>query len=169
MLRASISHPLKAATHMQQVCIADMIDPARIDPECRITSKKRLMEHIAALLARHTDIDEQAAFRVLIERERLGSTGVGDGIALPHGRIAGIDDAVLALATLSEPLDYQAPDRQKVSIAVGLLVPENANETHLQILAHLAQLLSQAGLRQRLRQANTADEILSALKDAETR
>lgn len=152
---------------MQQVRITDLMAPDRVDLDCRITSKKRLMEHIASMLARRTDVEEQAVFRVLIERERLGSTGVGDGVALPHGRMAEIDDAVLALATLSEPLDYQSPDKQDVRIVVGLLVPENANEAHLQLLANLARLLSRADLREELLQANDKDAIFSALKAAE--
>jgi len=152
---------------MQQVSIADLIDPSRVDLSSRITSKKRLMEHIAAMLARHTEIDEQSVFRVLIERERLGSTGVGHGVALPHGRIEGIDEAILALATLNEPLDYQAPDNEDVRIVVGLLVPENANEAHLQILSQLAHLLSQKRLRNWLLQADDKDEIVSALRQAE--
>lgn len=152
---------------MQQVRLADLLDPDRVELDCRVTSKKRLMEHIASMLARRTEIDEQSVFRVLIERERLGSTGVGHGVALPHGRVEDVDDAILALAILHEPLDYQSPDRQDVQIVVGLLVPDNANEAHLQILAHLAQLLDQAGLRDRLLQANDKNEIFSALKEAE--
>lgn len=152
---------------MQQVHITELMAPDRVDLDCRITSKKRLMEHIASMLARRTSVEEQAIFRVLVERERLGSTGVGDGVALPHGRMADIDDAVLALATLSEPLDYQSPDNQDVRIVVGLLVPENANEAHLQLLANLARLLSRADLREELLQANDKDEVFSALKSAE--
>lgn len=152
---------------MPQLCIADLLDPARVDLECRLTSKKRLMEHVASMLARGTGVEEQAVFRVLIERERLGSTGVGHGVALPHGRIEDIDDAILALATLDEPLDYQAPDGQQVQIVVGLLVPKNANDTHLQILAHLAQLLNQPGLRDRLLRAGDRDEVFTALREAE--
>lgn len=152
---------------MPQLYIADLLDPARVDLDCRLTSKKRLMEHVASMLARDSGVEEQAVFRVLIERERLGSTGVGHGVALPHGRIEDIDDAILALATLNEPLDYQAPDRQHVQIVVGLLVPENANDTHLQILAHLAQLLNQPGLRDRLLQAGDRDEVFAALREAE--
>lgn len=152
---------------MQQVRITDLMAPDRVDLDCRITSKKRLMEHIASMLARGTNVEEQSIFRVLIERERLGSTGVGDGVALPHGRMADIDDAVLALATLVEPLDYQSPDNQDVRIVVGLLVPENANEAHLQLLANLAGLLSRADLREELLQANDKDAVISALKSAE--
>lgn len=154
---------------MQHVRIAELLHPDRVDLGCRIASKKRLMEHVASMLSRDAEIDEQAVFRVLIERERLGSTGVGHGVALPHGRMEDINDAILALATLNEPLDYQAPDQQGVQIVVGLLVPQNANDSHLQILAHLAELLSQSGLRDDLLQANDTGEIFSALQKAESR
>lgn len=126
------------------------------------------MEHIATLLTTETGVDQESVFRVLIERERLGSTGVGKGVALPHGRLAEIDDAVLALATLDTPLDYQSPDQQDVQIVVGLLVPENANEFHLQILARLAELLNRPTLRDRLLHARDKDEVISALREAET-
>ena len=152
---------------MHSLNISELLSPARVDLGCEITSKKRLMEHVAAMLTRKTQVNEQAAFRVLIERERLGSTGVGHGVALPHGRMADIDDAILALATLSEPLDYQAADHEDVRIVVGLLVPENANEEHLQILARLAQLLNQPRLRQDLLQAKDKDGVFCALREAE--
>ena len=148
---------------MPSVHIADLLSPARIDLGCRITSKKRLMEHVASMLARDTGLNEQTIFRVLIDRERLGSTGIGHGVALPHGRTAGIDDAILAVAVLDEPLDYQAQDHQNVQIAVGLVVPEDANEVHLQILARLAELLSDSRTRDRLLQAGDKSEVISAL------
>jgi len=152
---------------MQQPRVTDLLDPSRVDLDCSITSKKRLMEHVAAMLARNTEIDEQSVFRVLIERERLGSTGVGHGVALPHGRIDEINDAILALATLREPLDYQAPDSQNVQIVVGLLVPEQANENHLQILAQLARLLNRDELRDGLLRARDREEVFAALREAE--
>lgn len=153
---------------MSSVRIAELLSPVRIDLDCRISSKKRLMEHIASMLTREMDTDEETVFGVLIERERLGSTGVGNGVALPHGRLAEIDDAVLALAVLDTPLDYEAPDQQGVQIVVGLLVPENANEFHLQILARLAELLNQSALRDKLLQAQDKDDIFSALEEIET-
>lgn len=152
---------------MQQPRITDLLDPSRVDLDCSITSKKRLMEHVAAMLTRNTEIDEQSVFRVLIERERLGSTGVGQGVALPHGRIDEINDAILALATLREPLDYQAPDSQNVQIVVGLLVPEQADENHLQILAQLARLLNRDELRDELLRARDREEVFAALREAE--
>lgn len=148
---------------MQPISITNLLDPERIDLDCSIPSKKRLMEHVATMLTRSTDIDQQAVFRVLIERERLGSTGIGNGVALPHGRLEDIDEAVLALATLHDPLDYQAPDQQQVQIIVGLLVPENANEFHLQLLARLAELLNEAQLREQLLRSKDKDEVIQAL------
>lgn len=150
---------------MQPISITDLLDPERIDLDCSIPSKKRLMEHVATMLTRSTDIDQQAVFRVLIERERLGSTGIGNGVALPHGRLEDIDEAMLALATLHDPLDYQAPDQQQVQIVVGLLVPENANEFHLQLLAKLAELLNEARLRERLLRTSDRNEVLQVLRD----
>lgn len=152
---------------MQPVHIVDLLNPARVDLGCQITSKKRLMEHVASMLTRETAVNEQSVFRVLIERERLGSTGVGHGVALPHGRLPDIDDAILALAILDEPLDYQAPDQQDVRIVVGLVVPENANDQHVRILARLAELLSNAETRDRLLHAKDKEEVFSALKDME--
>jgi PTS system nitrogen regulatory IIA component len=151
----------------QKVSVADLLSPSRVDLDCRFTSKKRLMEHVASMLARGTDMDEQAVFRILIEREKLGSTGVGHGVALPHGRLEDIDNAILALAILADPLDYQAADNRHVRIVVGLVVPENANEAHLQILARLAKLLSEARVRERLLQASDKEEIFSALREVE--
>jgi len=154
------------ATAVQTLSIADLLAPERIDLDCPIPSKKRLMEHVATMLTRSTGIEQESVFRVLIERERLGSTGIGNGVALPHGRLEDIDDAILALATLHAPLDYQAPDQQHVQIVVGLLVPENANEFHLQLLASLAELLNELTLRERLLHADDKDEVIRALKDA---
>lgn len=153
---------------MQSVRIEDLLSPARIDLDASISSKKRLLEHMASMLARGNAIDEQSAFRVLVERERLGSTGVGHGVALPHGRMKDLDDAVLALAVLNQALDYQAPDNEHVRIVVGLLVPEAASDTHLQILARLAELLNEPRLRDRLLQAKDKQAVLSAIKATES-
>lgn len=150
---------------MRPISITDLLDPERIDLDCSIPSKKRLMEHVANMLTRSSDMDQQEVFRVLIERERLGSTGIGNGVALPHGRLEDIEEAVLALTTLHDPLDYQAPDQQHVQIVVGLLVPENANEFHLQLLASLAELLNEARLREQLLRATDKDEVFLALRD----
>jgi len=153
---------------MQPFTISDLLAADRIALGRSISSKKRLMEQVASMLARSTEFNEQTVFRVLIDRERLGSTGIGNGVALPHGRMQDLDEAVLSLTILDEPLDYQAPDQRNVQIVVGLLVPENANEFHLQLLARLAGLLSDPNLRKRLLQARDAEQITAALRDAES-
>lgn len=128
------------------------------------TSKKRLLEKISALL--HEDepeLDETAAFQSLIERERLGSTGIGDGVALPHGRLKGLTKAVGAFATLEQEMDYDAVDKKPVKMVFALLVPENADEEHLKILAQLASIFSKQEMREKLLRARNDKEIYEYL------
>ena len=128
------------------------------------TSKKRLLEKISALL--HEDepeLDETAAFQSLIERERLGSTGIGDGVALPHGRLKGLTKAVGAFAILEQEMDYDAVDKKPVKMVFALLVPENADEEHLRILAQLAGIFSKQEMREKLLRARNDKEIYEYL------
>lgn len=144
--------------------IQEILTRQRIDIRCEVTSKKRLMERISELLvAEDADLDARGIFQTLIERERLGSTGVGNGVALPHGRVAGLRGALGAVAILDKPLDYDALDRQPVQLVFGLLVPEDAREEHLRILAHLAKMFSDPELRSRLLGAASPDEVLQLL------
>ena len=134
---------------INDVRIQDLLAVDRVEVNCQISSKKRLMEKIATLLLqRQPQLDRKTVLQTLIERERLGSTGIGQGVALPHGRINGLDDVIGAVAVLERPLDYDAIDRQPVQLAFGLLVPAEANEQHLKILAHLARMFSDDSLRQ---------------------
>jgi PTS system nitrogen regulatory IIA component len=106
-----------------------------------ISSKKRLLEELAALLSQQkTALDKDTVCRALTERERLGSTGIGGGIALPHGRLNGIKECIAAAIRLKEPLGFDAPDEKPICLAIGLLVPADATKRHLQILAELARL-----------------------------
>lgn len=147
--------------------IPKILTRQRIDIRCDVTSKKRLMERISELLVvEDTDLDARSIFQTLIERERLGSTGVGDGVALPHGRVAGLHGALGAVAILEKPLDYDALDRQPVQLVFGLLVPEDAREEHLRILAHLARMFSDPELRSNLIGAASPDEVLHLLSAA---
>jgi len=104
------------------------------------TSKKKLFEHAADLFARIHGLKSTDIFTSLFERERLGSTALGCGVAIPHGRIKGLKHACGAFYRLQTPLEFDAPDNQPVSICFVLLVPQDANEQHLQILGELAQL-----------------------------
>lgn len=142
----------------------DLITVTRTRARVEVTSKKRLLESLAELLApAGPKCSPAVVFDLLNERERLGSTGLGEGIALPHARIGGIDDAVGAFVQLDQGVSFDAPDDQPVDLAFGLLVPEAANEVHLNLLAGLAERFSDAGLRDALRRAGSSEELLRLL------
>ena len=115
-----------------------------------VTSKKRALEQASLLFENNQGLERAAVFDSLFARERLGSTGLGEGVAVPHGRIKGISQAVAAFIRLAEPIAFDAPDGKPVSMMVFLLVPEAATQQHLDILAEIAQLLSSASVREQL-------------------
>jgi len=126
----------------------EYLHPERVVVDMSVSSRKRLFENFAELITssalssnpgENEDIpDLEQIFTTLHNRERLGSTGVGKGIALPHGRIDNLRDPVIAVAKLKSPIDYDAPDNEPVWLAVCLLVPTEANEIHLNLLSALA-------------------------------
>jgi len=124
------------------------------------TSKKRLIEHISGFLADAIE-DAQAddIFDRLIAREKLGSTGIGEGIAIPHSRLRECQDTIGALFVLQEPVDFDSIDRKPVDIVFVLLVPEEATEQHLKTLGMLAEKFNQADFRQHLREASSSEEL----------
>lgn len=130
--------------------IAKLLPPANIILDLDVTSKKRVFEQAGLLFENNQGIARSTVFDSLFARERLGSTGLGQGVAIPHGRIKGIKDAIGAFVRLSTPVPFDAPDGQPVSLAFVLLVPEQATERHLQILSELAQMFSDKALRDRL-------------------
>lgn len=144
--------------------ISDYLTPQRVETRCQISSKKRLLEKVAALLMKgHPELDRKMVFQILTERERLGSTGIGDGVAIPHGRVNGLDQPIGALAVLSTPIDFDSIDQKPVQLSFGLLVPAEANEQHLRILASLADLFRQPELRKKLIETQAADEAYETL------
>ena len=127
------------------------------------TSKKRLLEKLSALLGENEDgLSEQSAFQALVERERLGSTGIGDGVAIPHGRVKGLKRAVGAFVTLEREMDYDSIDHKPVNMVFALLVPENADSEHLQILSRLAGLFSKKEVRKQLLDAKNPQDLYSS-------
>lgn len=133
-----------------------------------VSSKKRLLEKISALLGENdSGLTEQTAFQALVERERLGSTGIGEGVALPHGRVKGLKRAVGAFVTLEREMDYDAIDRKPVNIVFALLVPEDANSEHLQILSQLAGLFSKQDVRKKLLNAKNPQDLYSSIAQNE--
>jgi PTS system nitrogen regulatory IIA component len=143
--------------------IKAIINPRRTLCGIEGGSKKRALELLANTIAQDVpEIDADDLFRRLIARERLGSTGIGHGIAIPHCRVENCNGTVGALITLSEPVDFDAIDSQPVDILFAMLVPENAHDEHLQNLAALAGALNNADYRQRLRSAKSDDALYQA-------
>lgn len=143
--------------------IAPLITPETALLDQSFTSKKKLFEHAAEVFARVHGLKASEVFTSLFDRERLGSTALGHGIAIPHGRIKGLADASGALYRLSTPLEFDAPDNQPVRLCFILLVPKDANERHLQILGELAQLFGDDAMRAKLLEAASPEELLALL------
>lgn len=142
----------------------DLISETRIGCGLEITSKKRLLETLAELLASdHPRLHTETVFERLLERERLGSTGLGHGIALPHARIKEVTEVLGAFAQTVCGVDYDATDGEPVDLAFALLVPEAANDEHLRLLAHLASLFNDPAIRERLREADSPALLLQVL------
>lgn len=144
--------------------IAPLITPDTVLLDMSFTSKKKLFEHAAELLAEAHGLKSTDIFTSLFERERLGSTALGYGIAIPHGRIKGLKDASGAFYRLKNPLEFEAPDNQPVSLCFILLVPKDANERHLQILGELAQLFGDDAMRGKMLAATTPLELVALLE-----
>lgn len=115
-----------------------------------VTSKKRLFEQAGLLFENNHGIERGKVFDSLFARERLGSTGLGEGVAIPHGHIKGLKEALAAIVRLHDPIPFDAPDGQPVRLLVFLLVPEHATEEHLELLSELAELLSDRPIRESL-------------------
>jgi PTS system nitrogen regulatory IIA component len=123
--------------------------------ELDVSSKKRLFEQVGLLFENSRQIPRARVFDSLFDREKLGSTGLGYGVAIPHGRIKTIREPVCAFVRIAQPIAFEAPDGQPVRLVFAMLVPEHATEAHLEILSELAQMFSDASLREAL--AATAD------------
>jgi PTS system nitrogen regulatory IIA component len=143
--------------------IAPLLTPNTTLLDLSFTSKKKLFEHAAELFAQTYGLKAPDIFTSLFERERLGSTALGYGIAIPHGRIKGLKDASGAFYRLKTPLEFDAPDNQPVSLCFILLVPKDANERHLQILGELAQLFSDDVMRTKMLNVATPSELIALL------
>jgi PTS system nitrogen regulatory IIA component len=135
--------------------VGKLLAPSHVLLDLQLSSKKRLFEQAGLLFENHNGIARSVVFDSLLARERLGSTGLGQGVAIPHGRIKGLKEAVGAFIRLAQPIPFDAPDVEPVSLAFVLLVPEKATEKHLQILSELAQMFCDKALRQSM--ASAAD------------
>src|SRR5256885_12828735 len=130
--------------------VANLLRADHIVLDLQVSSKKRLFEQAGLLFENHHGLARSLVFDSLFARERLGSTGLGQGVAIPHGRIKGLKEAVGAFVRLAQPVPFDAPDGKPVSLVFLLLVPEQATEQHLPVLSELAQILSDRELREKL-------------------
>lgn len=127
-------------------------------------SKKRIIENLSQLLARNTEATtSDTIFQALLERERLGSTGLGKGVAIPHARIPGITHTIAAMMTLEKPVNYDSVDDKPIDIIFGLLVPEDESEQHLQQLAQLVSLFRDEETCATIRKTTNAEQIFEIL------
>lgn len=139
--------------------INQVLPLSHIQLDVELSCKKRLFEHIAQLLATQSGLAANEIFECLNAREKLGTTGLGQGVAIPHGRYSGIEQATGAFIRLKESIEFDAPDHKPVSLVFVLLVPEQATGEHLELLAHLASRFSEKEVREALLSADETETI----------
>lgn len=146
--------------------VADLLEPERIACRMQTSSKKRALEELSHLIVRdEPELNQTEVFERLIAREKLGSTGLGKGVAIPHGRLKSGDKTIAAFIQLESGIDYDAPDGQPVDLLCALLVPPESTEEHLQTLAALTEMFSQPALRDKLRSASSSQELYQILSE----
>lgn len=148
--------------------LGDFISPDSVLPSLRAKTKKQLLQELSSRAARRTGLSERVIFDVLFQRERLGSTGLGQGIAIPHGKVPGLKGIVGIFARLAEPIDFDAVDGEPVDIVFLLLAPEGAGADHLKALARISRLLREGSAVEKLRASLDAAALYAVLTEGET-
>ena len=139
--------------------LAAILPPGNVLVNVDATSKKRVFEHAGLLFENQHSISRATVTDNLFARERLGSTGLGHGVAIPHGRIKGLKNPLAAVLRVQQPIPFDAPDEEPVGLLIFLLVPEAATQRHLEILSEIAELLSDAELREKMNNCGDAVEL----------
>ncbi|MGP1516517.1 MAG: PTS sugar transporter subunit IIA [Ottowia sp.] len=139
--------------------LASILPVSQVIVGVDVTSKKRAFEEAGLLFESLHNLSRALITDSLFARERLGSTGLGHGVAIPHGRIKGLKAPMAAVLQLAQPIGFDAPDEQPVSLLIFLLVPEAATQKHLEILSEIAELLSDGEQREKIKTAASADEL----------
>lgn len=144
------------------ILMSDVLPIDNVEINIAVSSRKKLLQRLAQLASADNDETSiEVIFKVLTERERLGSTGIGSGVAVPHGRIEGLSSPTLAVVRLENAIEFDAPDGQPIWLAVCLLVPADANDTHLKLLARLATQFKQDAFIQQVRTLQTVSSLHS--------
>ena len=150
--------------------LSEFISPERVISHSKVTSKKRALEEVSGLIAgAQPSLVETEIFDCLLARERLGSTGIGHGVAIPHGRLKSVTHPIGAFAMLEKGVDFDAMDGVPVDLVCALVVPIESTEEHLQILASLAALFSDEHIRESMRRAASAEELYTLLTGEEVK
>ena len=147
--------------------ISALLSPQRIFLDTEITSKKKLLELIANTIAEQTDSTHSYIYNGLLDRERLGSTGLGQGVAVPHARLANLDKTLGCFFRLKDAINFEAPDNIPVDLVFTILVPEEATEEHLMILSALASIFSKSDVCDAIRNAQSIDEVTRIIESAD--
>jgi PTS system nitrogen regulatory IIA component len=145
--------------------LLDFLTPQAVVPALRVPGKKQALQEIGAEAARLTGLDAGAVYEVLLQRERLGSTGIGEGIAIPHGKLAKLDRLFGLVARLEKPIDFEALDSQPVDLLFLRLAPAGAGADHLKALARIARIVREPGILDRVRAARDADALYAVLSE----
>ena len=146
--------------------ISELLSADNVIADLRVTSKKQALQELARHAANETGERERAIFEVLLERERLGTTGVGDGLAIPHGRLPDLDRIYGFFARLEKPIDFDSIDERPVDLIFLLLAPEGAGADHLKALARISRLLRSPSFCEKLRGANSRDALYALLSQS---
>ncbi|MCW8971604.1 MAG: PTS IIA-like nitrogen regulatory protein PtsN [Rhodospirillales bacterium] len=145
--------------------ITDLISPKAVVADLKATSKKQALQELATLAAELTGLHERAIFDVLLERERLGTTGIGNGIAIPHGKLPQLDRLHGVFARLSKPINFDSIDDQPVDLIFLLLAPESAGADHLKALARVSRLLRDKPACEKLRGSDNPEALFALLTE----
>lgn len=145
--------------------LLDFLSPEAVSPALRSNSKKQALHDIAAQASRLVGRDEREIFDTLLQRERLGSTGIGEGVAIPHGKLPKLDRLFGLFARLERPIDFEAIDGAPVDMLFLLLAPEGAGADHLKALARIARALREPGIHDRIRAARDAGALYAVLTE----
>lgn len=147
--------------------ISAILSPQRIILDTEVSSKKKLLQLIANIVAGQTGLSESVVFSNLLNRERLGSTGLGDGFAVPHARVKDLDKTIGCFLRLNEAVNFEAPDNLPVDLVFTIIIPEEATEEHLLILSSLARIFSRPEVCEAIRKAENRDQVAQIIKSAE--
>jgi nitrogen PTS system EIIA component len=153
------------ANEDKRMALAGLLQQNAILPAMKANSKKQLLQELAAKASKITGLPEREIFDVILQRERLGSTGVGNGIAIPHGKLAHLSSIVGIFARLESPVDFEALDDQPVDLVFLLLAPEGAGADHLKALSRIARVLRDPEMVAKLRATDSASGIYAFLSD----